>query len=205
MSEKMPQRVNRRKRNTLSKEEILNTSLDIIKTYGLSGLHMRTIAEKLSSSVGSIYNYFDNQEEIVKELLFRGENKLTNDILNGLKNQNSPITKLKSIGWAYWNFSIENRDLHRLMFNIGGGMHKKLFSYPKSYKIFLKTVYQYLNSKNNKNIPRNKFNSFARTIWAWMYGILVLKMTGFLDQKTSNNFTPVEDGIELFQKMVEGI
>jgi AcrR family transcriptional regulator len=192
----------RRKRNTISKEEILLTALKLINSHGVEKLNMRSIAKELKASVGSIYNYFENQEKIIQELLYRGEKKLYKDILNAKSETKSPKEELIKIAYAYWNFATENIELHKLMFSLGGGQHKKIFTKPNSYKEFLKSIYSFLKKNKNSKIPSEKYNSFARTVWSWMYGILVLNMAGVLE-KGSASYKPIEDGMEFFMKVID--
>lgn len=200
-----PQKVikkERKKRNTINEEEILKTSLNIIKVYGIEKLSMRMIAKELNSSVGSTYNYFENQEKIIQTLLHRGEKKLFSDVLLAKKKAKDNEDELILIAYAYWNFAIENIELHRLMFSVGGGQHKKLFTQPNSYKIFLKSIYSYIKKKKSKKVKLNEYKSFARMVWSWMYGLLVLNMTGVLGKGTAS-YNPIEDGMNFFKRLID--
>ncbi len=193
---------NRKKRNTINVEEILKTSLKIIKENGIEKLSMRSIAKELNSSVGSAYNYFETREKIIQELLFRGEQKLYQDVLIAKKKAKDSENELVLIAYAYWNFAIENIELHKLMFSVGGGQHKKLFTQPNSYRIFLKSIYSYTKKQKSKKIKPKDYNSLARTVWSWMYGLLVLNMAGVLT-KGSATYKPIEDGMNFFKRLID--
>lgn len=66
----------RRIRNSLSREEIRNVSLLILKEEGLEGLSMRKIANRLGCSVASPYSYYESQIDLVQDLIKSGEDEL---------------------------------------------------------------------------------------------------------------------------------
>ena len=85
------------------------------------------------------------------------------------------------------------------MFSAGGGLHKKLFAAPSSYRVFLKTVRDGLK-KESSEMPRPRYNSIARTMWAWMYGLLVLQMTEILNREKLKQ-DPIEEGMLVFKTL----
>lgn len=48
-----------------SKDEILKTSRELIRSQGWSAISIRSVAAACGVSVGSIYNYFDSKAELV--------------------------------------------------------------------------------------------------------------------------------------------
>ncbi len=195
IAKKRPRRV----RNSLNRAEILSTALKIIQTDGVESLSMRTIAKHLNCSVASPYAHFKNQEEIIQALLYSGEQKLTADLNIARASTENPFGQITAIAHTYWQFSVENQGLHKLMFSSGGGLHKKLFAAPSSYRVFLKTVRDGLK-KESSEMPRPRYNSIARTMWAWMYGLLVLQMTEILNREKLKQ-DPIEEGMLVFKTL----
>ncbi|PJE01799.1 MAG: TetR family transcriptional regulator [Leptospira sp.] len=187
----------RRSRGSLTRSEILIASMEILQEEGVEALSMRRIAKKLGCSVASPYTHFQNQEEIIRELILEGEKKLTSDLKTAEKTTEKVYTKLNAIAHAYWDFAIENRELHKLMFNaIGGKLYRQTFpSLPTSYRVFLETIRYGITSGE---IPhrRKDYPSIARTMWSWMYGLIVLEMNEILRRKKDSD--PIKEGIELF-------
>ena len=194
-SKKRPRRV----RNSLNKTEILSAALNIIQTGGVESLSMRAIAKHLNCSVASPYAHFKNQEEIIQALLYSGEQRLTADLNIAKASSENPFEQITAIAHTYWQFSVENKGLHKLMFSSGGGLHKKLFAAPSSYRVFLATVRDGLK-KQSSEMPRPRYNSIARTMWAWMYGLLVLQMTEILNREKLKQ-DPVEEGMLVFKTL----
>ena len=48
-----------------SKEQILETSRELIRQQGWTAVNIRTVAAACGVSVGSIYNYFDSKSALV--------------------------------------------------------------------------------------------------------------------------------------------
>lgn len=187
----------RRTRGSLTKQEILSVSMDILLEEGVEALSMRRIAHRLGCSVASPYTHFENQEEIIRYLILEGEKKLTTDLRSAEKKSDNVYEKLNAIAHAYWDFAIENKELHKLMFNAEGGkLYRKTFpSLPTSYRVFLETIRRGISSGE---IPhkRQDYPSIARTMWSWMYGLIVLEMNDILRRKKDSD--PIKDGIQLF-------
>ncbi|HNK58599.1 MAG TPA: TetR/AcrR family transcriptional regulator [Leptospiraceae bacterium] len=196
-----PKKKARRIRNSLSKAEILSAALHIIQKDGVEFLSMRSIAKLLNCSVASPYAHFKSQEEIIQTLLFNGEQKLTSDLKLARASSENPLEQVKAIANTYWQFSVENQGLHKLMFSSGGGLHKKLFPAPSSYRVFLRTIRDGLIKKSGGR-PNPHYNSIARTMWAWMYGLLVLQMTEILD-RDKLKIDPIEEGISVFSSFFQ--
>lgn len=187
----------RRTRNSLSRAEILDAAMAIVTDEGLEHLSMRNIAHRLSCSVASPYAHFENQEEMIKELIKVGEAHLTSALKDAQSSSEDVFEQLNAIAQTYWSFSVNNRELHKLMFNMNGNAYRKVFqSLPTSYRVFLETL---RNGVVSGKIPytRNGYRAIARTMWAWMYGLIVLEMTGMLRKRTLSD-DPVGEGIAFF-------
>lgn len=192
----------RRGRNTLNPEEIVSAAIRILKTSGIENLSMRGIARALNCSVASPYAYFKTREEIVIVLIQKGEETLIQDLKTAALSQTHTIEKLKALAYAYWNFSQENKELHKLMFQgTAGAIHRKaLPPVPASYRILLETIRKGCRKKEIR-IPHSEYAALGRTIWAWLYGILVLDMTDVL-KKRKDGSKPLEEGIYFFSRIL---
>lgn len=197
----MPEK-NRRTRNSLSRNEILNVAEQIVRNDGVDKLSMRNIAKKLSCSVASPYAHFENLEEIIKNLIIRGEVILIGMLKKAVGEANNSFEELAEIAKAYWRFAQENKGLHILMFHSGEGLiHRKVLNImPKSYRLFL-SMLKRGQKRGEFNYDRNLYPSLARTMWSWIYGLMVLDLTNVLQTKRSSS-APLEEGIEIFSEIL---
>ncbi|GBF50899.1 AcrR family transcriptional regulator [Leptospira ryugenii] len=194
----------RRVRNSLSREEIRNVSLLILKEEGIDALSMRRIAHRLGCSVASPYSYYESQIDLVKDLIKHGEDELLAMLKDAVPpGENvSTFDKLAGIARAYFRFASINRELHKIMFVTDyGALHRKAFpQLPKSYRFFLETLREGFETGEIK-YPIQEYTAIARLMWSWMYGLLVLDMTGMLRKRKSSE-NPIEEGISYFQKLL---
>jgi AcrR family transcriptional regulator len=191
----------RRSRGSLSQEEILDAAIGIIRDEGLEKLSMRRIAQVLQCSVASPYAYFESQEAIIQALIRKGETHLTAMLreASGATIKDTVYVQLEAIARTYWRFATENRELHKLMINMG--IYRKTFlTIPTSYRVFLETLRRGINSGEIR-YPRARYRQIAGTMWAWIYGILVLEMNDLLRNADAND--PIGSGIALFQEMLQ--
>lgn len=180
----------------MTRDEILNASMTIVIEEGLELLTMRHIAKKLKCSVASPYAHFKNREEIASELVRRGERKLTDDLRQACSQTGDSFEQLSLLAHAYWDFSTRNRELHKLMMNMGGNFYRRTFStQPTSYRLFLNTISRGMKNGSIK-YPREEYSSIARTMWAWLYGLIVLEMGGMLTLKQDRDF--IDEGVGFF-------
>jgi len=200
VTKKLP--VKRRSRNSLSPAEILEAALIVLKSEGIENLSMRRIASQLNCSVASPYAHFKNQQEIIQQLISIGERKLTEDLRSAKSRHTDVFNQLSAIAHTYWDFATANRELHKLMFNQLKNKNSKLFTYtPASYRVFLDTLRRGFKSGQ---IPfsKRKYHAIARTMWAWIYGLIVLDLTDAFSFHDIDS-DPVEDGIIFFQEFLK--
>src|SRR6056297_3017637 len=68
------------KKNEYIKEEIFNTAKEIVSKQGIESLSIRKIAKNIGYSPGNIYQYYQNKEAIVEDILKEGYIKLIESI-----------------------------------------------------------------------------------------------------------------------------
>lgn len=189
----------RRGRNSLSRAEIVEAARTILQEDGIDKLSMRHIAEKLKCSVASPYAHFKSREEIIGELFRIGENNLTMELRAAQESSSDVYEQLSAIAHTYWKFSRENGAMHKLMYMSSGKMYRRVFpSLPTSYRVFLETVRA--GFKSGAFGHRSKtYSAIARTMWAWMYGLIVLDMNGMLREKSGD---PIAEGISFFHVLL---
>lgn len=192
--------VRTKQRPGLSRQIIMDASMTILTEEGIEHLSMRNIAAKLGCSVAGPYSHFTNQEEILHALIVEGESWLTADLRRAQASSTDIFEQLKAIGQTYWNFANKNRELHKLIFNVGG--HRKIFAIMSpSYRVFLETMRRGVKSGDIK-YTRRGYHALARTIWAWIYGLIVLELTGMLVHHHSEASNPMHEGMTFFLKLL---
>ena len=73
-----------------SKDQIIEIAEKIIARDGVNGLKVRCLSKETGLAVGTIYNYFSSQEELIEEVFVLSWNK-TNQRLTNIVNSNHSI------------------------------------------------------------------------------------------------------------------
>ncbi|MBL8018607.1 MAG: TetR/AcrR family transcriptional regulator [Leptospirales bacterium] len=184
-------------RSGLSRESILEAAVDILNEEGIDALSLRNIVKRLGCSVAGPYTYFKSQDEILSTLIHMGEEELTSDLRNARALGGNRFEILRRLAGTYRDFARRNREMHKLMFNIHG--HNRIFhSATASYRVYLETIRSGVKAGEFK-FSRQGYHALARTMWAWIYGMIVLEMTGV----TAESEAVVDEGFAFFRKLLE--
>ena len=101
-----------------AKQRILEKALDIITERGYEGLSMRRLGRRLNMTAATVYNYFQNKEEIYLHVLTRGFELLYDDMLRASRSIDDPVEKLRAILMAWLTFGLEQSNYYDIMLTL---------------------------------------------------------------------------------------
>ena len=165
-----------------SKQQILNTALEISVKSGISSLTVRKLANKLGCSVAPIYVNFENSDALIQAVM----------------------DKIQSISWEYSTKSYTDTGF----FNIGIGQILFVKDYPKLYLDLLNYKHQCLKmpeSQEQQMIDIMMKDKMLQGLTREQNKDLLLKMSIFtngLSVAMINNqqIIPVEKALELLEE-----
>jgi AcrR family transcriptional regulator len=100
---------------------IIDAARDLLLEQGLTGLSMRSIAERIEYSPATIYLYFRDKDELVKEVVHTGFELLDGLVkaeLGKLGDTGGMAEQYGAMGRAYARFAVENPAYFRVMFEL---------------------------------------------------------------------------------------
>lgn len=159
------------KKTKITKDMILNSAFDIVRTSGMNGLNNRSLAKKLNCSIQPIYYQFKNIKELQQELINKIEKYFYEFILT---NQNDSIESYKQVGMNYIKFANCESNLFKILFMSKSDLTPEKFAtkdiddYKKIEKIL----------KINSNIKDEDLKSFHIQMWIFTHGIACLIASG---------------------------
>jgi AcrR family transcriptional regulator len=103
------------RQKTEMREAILSAALKLFSDEGYENVTMRKIADKIEYSVGTIYLYYKDRDEIFFELHNRGFAEFYQKQLS-VQHIKDPIERLFAHGMAYIEFAMENPEYYDVMF-----------------------------------------------------------------------------------------
>jgi len=98
------------------KEQILEQALDLMSRKGFDGFSMRSLGSRLGVSAKTIYNYYQNKDDLYLAILTHGFAKLYERFQTAFSSHPDPQKRLKAMGREYLVFGLEQANLYNLMF-----------------------------------------------------------------------------------------
>ena len=100
---------------------ILKVAKKLFVEKGVEQTTIRSIAEGIDYSVGTVYLYFKDKNAILHALHTQGFSQLSGDFMV-LYNVSNPMERLKALGKVYLQFAMDNHDMYDLMFSLKAPM-----------------------------------------------------------------------------------
>jgi AcrR family transcriptional regulator len=98
------------------RELILDAAQDIIQDQGLAGLSAREVARRIEYSPGTIYNMFENLDDVVLHVEARVLDALDRRLSSVLTDSGDPTDRIGRLAQAYLAFTHEKPRLWNLLF-----------------------------------------------------------------------------------------
>ena len=98
----------------ITKDDIINTAIDLIRNNGDGAINARAIANALNCSTQPIFSNFDSMEDLEQEVIVGIYNIYATFLKNEAESQKYPI--YKAYGMAYIRFAQEERELFKILF-----------------------------------------------------------------------------------------
>ncbi len=136
----MPKQARKPEEIELFKEKILNAALKLISEDGFNTLSMRKLGASLDIAAKTIYNYFENKDEIYLMVTARGFEELYKSLEKANQFNSDPFERLRAIGRAYLNFGKDHPNYYNIMFS---------YDVPK-YSDYLGTSIEHVADMQNK-------------------------------------------------------
>jgi AcrR family transcriptional regulator len=159
------------------KKLILQAAKKLFAENGIEQTTMRNIANAIEYSVGTVYVYFKDKNEILHELHTQGFKQLGGE-MRVLFSVGDPMERLKALGRVYLQFAIENPDMYELMFHKKEpieclkSLHKEEWNEGKAtFEVLRTTVSQCMEKGHFKG---HQLEPLAFAIWSTVHGMASL-------------------------------
>ncbi len=97
------------------RRKVITAATELFREESYGAVSMRKIAKRVEYSVGTLYLYYKDKDELflaVQSAAF--EQAFT--FINALSGKDDPLERLQELGERYVRFGMKNPDLYRLMF-----------------------------------------------------------------------------------------
>lgn len=166
------------------RELILDAAQSIIETNGLAGLSAREIARRIGYSPGTIYNMFENLDDVVLHVEARVLDALDQRIATAME-EGAPKDKVVRLAETYLAFTSERPKLWNLLFEhyMPGGSDT-----PPWYQQKLEMLMSRVETAMAPLFPPDadvERQRAARVLWAGVHGITSLSTANKLSNVTT--------------------
>ena len=150
---------------------ILEAARDLLAEGGLEALSMRGVAARVGVSATAIYNYFENKQALVRQVVTQGFERFSGYLRGAIVDL--PVgssERLKALGEAYIRFALENREHFRVIFASHAETPQDIEELPEGggYALFRQTVVDAMEAGSIREAdPDLWFFTCGRTCTGW--------------------------------------
>ncbi len=160
---------------------ILDAAYDILEKEGYAKLSTRKIAAQIGYTVGTLYNVFQNLDDIFTHLNGRTLDKLIQH-LNTAVASDSKESKVKVLAQAYIDFSRQNFNLWSTLFDYRFSENHQI---PKWYNEKINSLYGAVEKSIRPLLStkhQDETKEIITVLWSGIHGICILSIKGKLDR-----------------------
>ncbi len=160
---------------------ILDAAYDILEREGYSKLSTRKIASQIGYTVGTLYNVFQNLDDIFVHLNARTLDTLIQH-LNAAVAQDSKVGKVKQLSQAYIDFSRQNFNIWSTLFDYRFNENHQI---PKWYNEKITNLYGVVEKSIRPLLSakhQDQTKEIITVLWSGIHGICILSIKGKLDR-----------------------
>lgn len=169
------------------RELIIGASTELIRDAGLEGLSAREIARRIDYSPGTIYNSFENLDDLVLTIEGRLIDSLL-DALASLPQEREDRARVQKIARRYLEFVAENPKLWNLLLEHNLPASRAVPDwYRQKLEALMKTLERALLPLAKGGISDDGLSRSARVLWAGVHGIASLSTANKLSMVASDH------------------
>ena len=157
------------------RSQILDAARELFDTEGYEHVTMRRIAEDIEYSPTTIYNHFEDKDDLVRALCEEDFARL-HQVFNEEHPPADPVEWIRRLGRAYARFGLELPNHYRFMFMTP---HKKEKLGPTSAG---EQSFEMLRVAVERAVATGQFrrldpNTMAQVLWSSLHGVVALLIT----------------------------
>ena len=174
----------------ITKKDIINTSVDLVRSNGKDSINARSIASALNCSTQPIFSNFSSMEELDEAIIKASYEIYISFIKNEVASGKYP--KYKSFGMAYIRFAKEEKELFKLLYM----RTRKEDDYNEDSELFDQRT---ALVEESTGLAKENTSLCHLEMWAYVHGIATMFATGFLSldwEIVSKTITDVYQGLK---------
>ena len=155
----------------ITKDDVANAALEIVRTSGEQALNARTLAAALGCSTQPVFSNFANMEELRIAVMEKADALCQEYIRREVESGEFPA--YKASGMAYIRFAKEERELFKLLYMCDRAGE------PPEESALTDQMESLVHS--NTGLDGMQAKLFHLEMWAYVHGIATMFATGYLN------------------------
>lgn len=159
------------------KQYILDCAEDIVKHDGLDELNIAKVGKKANLSIGTIYLYFENKEDIIAHLTLKSRQVLLSKFNESYENEPNVLNQVSNFLHAYFQFYKEYPFYNQLVSYYEANTGLKEPEYLKSASLDINMfVVNVLNEGKKQGVIKQDLNEFEFSFLLWGTAVGVIQL-----------------------------
>lgn len=158
--------------------DIIRATADIVEERGPEGVTMRAVADRIGYSPTTIYLYFENKEDLLKQALIRAYEWLMAAVQDA---GGTPRARLMARSESYVRWAINHPGLYRFMYEspvLQPADETEMNTWIRGWEITREILESCV--ADGSLAPQGDLATSTTAIWAAVHGIVMLAISGRL-------------------------
>ena len=153
----------------ITKEEIINTAVELVRANGEGAMNARTLASALQCSTQPIFSNFAAMEKLREAVIFAAYERYYGFLQSEVESGKYP--PYKAFGMAYVRFAMEEKELFKLLFMRDRTGESALADDEQAVALV----------RGSTGLDTDTARLFHLEMWVYVHGIATMFATGFFD------------------------
>ena len=178
----------------VTKEEIIQAAVGIVRAQGASALNARTVAAALNCSTQPVFSNFETMEQLQQAVVAQAD-QICNDYIQK-EIASGAYPAYKASGMAYIRFAKEEKELFKLLYM----RDRRAEDDPDKSEINEQMT---AVVEDNTGLTGDRAKLFHLEMWTYVHGIATMLATGFLDLEWDLISSMITDAYQGMRKLRE--
>ncbi len=167
----------------MMRADILRAARQLLRDGGFAALSMRALAEIVGVRAPTLYDYFENKEDVLNALFLEGVDEARAHF-QAMAAPNPPgAARVIGIGLGYYDFSRANPELFQLLFGrIDPNYLPGEAQMEAGRSLFLEFRSEVEQAMSAGDFESTDADELTMILWAAVHGVVSLELAGFQDK-----------------------
>jgi AcrR family transcriptional regulator len=156
--------------------KLLAAAVACVEENGIDALHAREIAKRSGYSVGSVYKYYEDLDDIITRLNTLTLERLKAAIGSAVAGEADPLDRLKALAHAYFAFAQDNRKLWEALFGHRLPEGRTIPQEHRDENVALLSVIGGALHELDASLSSDELDARTRTCFAAVHGLVTVSV-----------------------------